>query len=182
VVGIMRFDIADVPTLELNGQFQEVVLHEMGHVLGYGTIWDPGFLNLLSGGGGTDPHFIGPQATAAFNRIGGAGYSAGAKVPVENTGGLGTRDAHWRESVFTNELMTGYINAGFNPLSVVSIASMGDEGYTVNYAAADPFTLPFGEALRAAAGVVLHLGDDIQHIPIRVLDRWGRLVRVVAPR
>jgi hypothetical protein len=29
-------------------------------------------------------------------------------VPVENSGGSGTRDAHWRESEFGNEVMTGY--------------------------------------------------------------------------
>jgi glutamine synthetase len=28
-----------------------------------------------------------------------------AGVPVENSGGPGTRDGHWRESVFSNELM-----------------------------------------------------------------------------
>ena len=40
------------------------------------------------------------------------------------TGGAGTRDGHWRESVLANELMTGWINAGSNPLSVLSVRSL----------------------------------------------------------
>jgi len=46
-------------------------------------------------------------------------------VPVEAGGGPGTALAHWRESVMTNELMTGYINLGKNPLSLVTIAHEG---------------------------------------------------------
>jgi hypothetical protein len=37
--GVMRFDVADIPNLEATGRFSEVILHEMGHVLGIGTIW-----------------------------------------------------------------------------------------------------------------------------------------------
>ena len=43
-----------------------------------------------------DPHFTGVQALSAFNAVGGSNYTASAKVPVENTGGTGTADAHWR--------------------------------------------------------------------------------------
>ena len=38
-VGVMEFDSADVVTMESNGTFDDVVLHEMGHVLGIGTLW-----------------------------------------------------------------------------------------------------------------------------------------------
>jgi hypothetical protein len=61
---------------------------------------------------------------------------------VENGGGPGTRDAHWRESVFFDELMTGYVGPGRDlPLSRVTIASLADLGYQINMAAADPFRL-----------------------------------------
>src|SRR5207302_10832308 len=49
IVGIMHFDTADVANLENSGQFKSVILHEMGHVLGFGTIWDAGDLNLVAG-------------------------------------------------------------------------------------------------------------------------------------
>ena len=45
---------------------------------------------------------------------------------------------------------------GFNPLGPMSIRSLEDLNYTVNTAAADPYTLPFGISLRAAFSV-----DDI---------------------
>ena len=119
--GLMHFDTADVADLIAAGQFDDVILHEMGHVLGFGTIWtDVGLLIDPVSQGGTDPHFVGPQALAAFDSNGGAFYSAGAKVPVENCVGIpgcgaGNYDGHWRESVFANELMTGFIDPGANP-------------------------------------------------------------------
>src|SRR5258708_39129929 len=42
--------------------------------------------------------------------------------------------SHFRESVFGNEVMTGYLNNGANPLSRVTIASLADLGYQVNMA------------------------------------------------
>ena len=181
-VGVMRFDTADVAGLLAAGQFDEVVRHEMGHVLGFGTIWQS--LGVLSGAGGTDPHFVGAQATAAFDHNGGQAYSAGAKVPVENCCGPGTRDFHWRETVFATELMTGFLNGGVpNPLSVITTASMGDLGYLVNYAGSDPYTVPNAAALRAQASLPqIELGDDLLRLPILVVDRRGRVTRIIRPK
>ena len=39
-----------------------------------------------------------------------------------------------------NELMTGYLSAGDNPLSRLSIATLQDLGYSVDYSQADPYT------------------------------------------
>jgi len=130
--GVMQFDSADVADLVATGQFEAVVMHEMGHVLGFGTVWGP----LLSGAGTSDPTFLGPVSTGAWQSIGGSGA-----VPVENSGGGGTADAHWRESTFNAELMTGYLDAGPNPLSVVTAASFADLGYGVDLGAADSYGL-----------------------------------------
>ncbi|CAN0526363.1 unnamed protein product, partial [Scytosiphon promiscuus] len=35
-LGTMRFDIADIDSMEQNGIFEGVILHEMGHVIGVG--------------------------------------------------------------------------------------------------------------------------------------------------
>jgi hypothetical protein len=181
VMGLLRLDTDDLDQLESAGLLHSVVLHEMGHVLGYGTLWPD--LHLLLGPalqGGSDPHFSGARARIAFDANGGLGYSGGLKIPVENTGGAGTADSHWRESVFGNELMTGFVDAGVNPLSSISVASFADLGYTVNQAAADPYTLSPG--LRAfGGGPKLDLGNDVLAIPRRVVDAGGRLVRVVEP-
>ncbi|MCA9245846.1 MAG: hypothetical protein KDA42_01995 [Planctomycetales bacterium] len=139
--GIMQFDSADLASLESSGQLVDVILHEMGHVIGIGTIWDN--LGLLTGAGGSNPRFTGANATAQFNAIFGGSSTS---VPVANTGGGGTRDSHWRESTFNNELMTGYIDSGSNPISGVTIGQLEDLGYQVNYASADPYTPPGGLA------------------------------------
>lgn len=189
ILGVMMFDSADVAQLEADGEFAAVILHEMGHVLGYGSIWD--LLGLLQGSGGSDPHFVGPQAIAAFDASGGRDYSAGAKVPLENcagfppgTCGSGTRDSHWRESVFDTELMTGFLNSGVaNPLSVISTAAMGDLGYTVNYAGSDPYTVanPLA-AVRTAGGRIIELRDDVLRVPVLSVDAAGHVVDVHPPQ
>jgi hypothetical protein len=136
--GTMEFDTADLSALEQSGQLFDVILHEMGHVLGIGTIWSA--KGLLSGAGGSNPLFTGTNAVAAYNQIFGTNATG---VPVENSGGSGTRDSHWRESVFGAELMTGYLNSGVaNPLSRVTVASLADLGYTVDMNAADAYTHP----------------------------------------
>jgi hypothetical protein len=136
--GTMQFDQADLANLQANGQLVDVITHEMAHVLGFGTIWSA--KGLVTGAGGTDPRFTGVHATAEYDSIFGV---TDTSVPVENTGGPGTRDSHWRESVFRNELMTGFLNSGVDPLSRVTAAQMQDIGYTgVNLDAADAYNKP----------------------------------------
>ena len=67
---------------ELNSDsdsFYSLVLHEMGHCLGFGTIWDDlGLLNDPSTDNPlADPHFSGFMARVWFNVLGGATYSGG---------------------------------------------------------------------------------------------------------
>src|SRR4029078_2809360 len=80
--GTMQFDSADLASMLSNGTLLSVIEHEMGHVLGIGTVW--GDKGLLVGAGTTNPIFVGAQATAAYNSIFGTNVSG---VPVENTGG-----------------------------------------------------------------------------------------------
>ncbi len=177
VMGLMRFDTDDLEALETDGFLSDVIKHEMGHVLGFGTLWP--LQELLEGPteapiSGTDPHFIGSQARQAFDLVGGSTYSTGLKVPVENTGGPGTADSHWRESVFGTELMTGFINANTNPLSIVTLASLADQGYLVNLARADTYSLI--EALRAfGTKPQLLLKDDVLNLRVRRVNRHGRV-------
>lgn len=142
--GAMEFDTADLAWMESNNLLLPVITHEMSHVLGFGTIWQ--YKGLVTGTNGNDPRFTGRQATAAYNQIFGRSENS---VPVENTGGSGTRNVHWRESVFKNELLTGWINQGVaNPLSRITVASLADLGYQVNMDAADAYTPPSGGSVK----------------------------------
>lgn len=135
--GSMQFDSADMASMEANGSLLNVIVHEIGHVLGLGTLWQS--RGLLTGARTSNPLYVGPQALAAYNSIFG---TTATGIPVENSGGSGTRDSHWRETTFRNEIMTGYINSGSNPLSRLTVGALADLGYTVNYAAADNYTRP----------------------------------------
>jgi adhesin/invasin len=194
-LGGMQFDTADLANLESQGRLLDVILHEMGHVLGLGTIWSSlGLLQNPSCGGtgptcapdnsGADTHFPGAIAITSFDNVGGTAWTLGSKVPVENTqGGRGTRDSHWRESTFVNELMTGFLNAGVNPLSEVTTASMQDIGYVINLGGSDSYTLANPNALRAPTLTSsIELKNDVWRGPIRVIDRQGRVVRILQPR
>jgi hypothetical protein len=137
--GQMSFDKADLRQMEQKGTLNDVITHEMGHVLGIGTVWAK--KGLLKDGGTDNPTFAGKAAVKEYRTLR-ADDSGNKRVPVENTGGLGTRGAHWRETVFRNELMSGFIAAAGNPLSRMTAASLQDLGYSVNLDAAEPYSLP----------------------------------------
>ncbi len=126
----MKFDIADVDAMGLDA-FADVVLHEMAHSLGFGSIWDR--LGLVTNG-----LYTGQNALDEFLAMGGSGSG----IPVELDGGSGTAGSHWDEETFDNELMTGYINEGSNPFSAMSAAVFADMGYVIspNFASlAEPY-------------------------------------------
>ena len=201
-LGSMRFDTSDLPSLEAAGSFGSVILHEMGHVLGIGTLWNSkGFLQLASTTSAKqDTHFNGPEAIAGFNVVGGTNYTGagqqvpgGAKVPVENctnntptTCGGGTINSHWREGVLKSELMTGYLGSSVtgNPLSVLTIGSLKDIGYVVDLNQADSFF----EVMSLQAGLMaegsadqIYLQDDIERHVIREVRPDGRIVGEPVP-
>jgi hypothetical protein len=139
IIGGIRLDSDDLDRMADNGTLTDVILHEIGHVLGLGTLWTRPQFSLLQGAGGSDPRYTGRRARHGFVLGGGLNSES---VPVENTGGAGTRDGHWREAILGNELMTGYINSAGNPLSSITIGSLMDMGYQVNFGASDPYLLP----------------------------------------
>lgn len=182
VVGFLEVDSEDLEALVNRTVLDDVVLHEMGHVLGLGTLWNYK-RSLLVGAGSSDPYFTGNGARSAFLAAGGNLYG-GNPVPVENTGNQGTRDTHWRGSLFGHELMQGVAQAGGMPLSSITISSLADLGYTVSLAAADPFSMR--AAVRADDGMQTvatptSLGNDVANAPLFEVDRHG-VPRRIAPR
>jgi hypothetical protein len=120
--GAMRFDTADLSNMENNGTLLSVVIHEMAHVIGFGTLWELNNLYSAGTGGytgqeGIDAYRIEFDANAAF-------------VPVELDGGVGTADGHWDETWAgpQSDVMTGYIE-GPVTFSETTYASFRDLGY-----------------------------------------------------
>ena len=198
LIGDVTLDTADLGRLG-SAALRRLAVHEMAHVLGFGTIrqWDALLRNPATGyvpGPGQpalpDTHFAGPSAVNAFNEIGGASYT-GAKVPVENDTeeyGAGGLDGHWRETVFDTELMTASLSIDANasqPLSKVTSAALADLGYSVDYTRAESYTLPSESQSRLrsarAAEDEIHVGDDIRRGPTVVAELPDQHIPVISP-
>lgn len=171
-LGVMRFDEADVQTLLGNGRLSRVVLHEMLHVVGFGTVWvDQGLLNRADT---SDARYTGLQARIACQADNGGDEVCATDIPVHSGGGDGSRFSHWSESVFGTELMTPILDTWISQFSATTIGSLEDLGYEVDYGVADAFTLPEASTLMAApAGPVVRLGEPMR--PRWKLDGAGRL-------
>ena len=127
---IMQFDIADAGRYAYD--FDAIILHEMLHSVGFGSVWSY-FPGLVSGG-----TFNGDSAVDAYY----AEFSVSTGgIPVEQQGGSGTAGAHWDEDTFNTELMTGYIDPFPSDMYVadMTIASLADLGYTLGVA---PYASP----------------------------------------
>lgn len=156
--GVMSFDSADLAQMERDGSLVSVIVHEMGHVLGFGTLFHR--LGLIIGAGGADPEFTGENATREYADLLGAGGPRPGTVPLANVGGAGTRDGHWREEVFANELMTGFLDDGANPISRMTIGAFEDLGYSVDYSRADLYRMPTATELLTLETVRAQRGHD----------------------
>ena len=156
--GRIRFDTEDF--IAGSTLFEKTVLHEMAHVLGFGTLWEYNFLYDATVAPVTDPRtlelvqpYVGQYALAAWK--GEFGSPTDTYVPLEKAGGPGVADMHWNERDGSNAIMpTGYVsrisgldlskelmtavldNSGPNGfsdvyVSSVTLASFRDSGYTI---------------------------------------------------
>ncbi len=148
VTGVMFFDEADLDFLDELDLFEEVIVHEMGHVLGIGTLWNDGGRTLREFNADSLPYFDGRKANVFWNAEGGT-----FELPIEDQFGPGTQFSHWKEATLNNELMTGFLNLGENPLSRITAGSMRDLGYGAAMVG-ESYDLPDG-----AMGVPVN-GDD----------------------
>jgi hypothetical protein len=177
--GVMQFDTADLGFLESNGILLNWVLHEMAHVIGFGTLWTPNGVYTANSG-----QFTGANALATY-RIE-FSQPAATFVPVELfSGGTNFPNAHWDENDggscctgrtsaqgdMTFELMTGWLNAGAY-LSQTSMASFFDIGYL-------PVPEPGSFWLLGAGMTVLGLGR--RRGPTRGSDSGRNRSRQIGP-
>ena len=189
-VGVNWFSTSRIESMEQGGSLFEVALHEIGHVLGIGigTAWGGMLKNPVSDQSSTsdrpDTHFTGPLAIAAFDAAGGTAYTGGAKVPVANFKSYFAPgpNAHWRLSVIGNEIMTG--GGDGDSLSAITVQALADMGYVVDASRADPYTLPGLGGAPAAARPddpddAFDLSDDVIRGPVVIVDKDGKVVRII---
>ena len=135
--GLMEFDVADAVDFYLENLWDDIVLHEMMHVMGFGTMWDE--KNLIETvieydlttknpfDGTITDYFIGDEASV---------FVYGDPI-VERDGGSGTAGGHWDDAEYGGELMTGYLYPQDYGIGItqMSIASLHDIGYEVDFTA-----------------------------------------------
>jgi hypothetical protein len=180
-IGYMRFDVADTALLNTSpGGLQAVVRHEMGHVLGFGTLSPWVALVNTNVSNPSDPFFMGTNAINQFLAVnfGTNPFMSRTAVPLEPNGGVGTALSHWDEPLFGSELMTGYLSGSSQPLSATTVGSMKDIGYVVDLSRADPFdvTNPGIRAPGPRALPPIHLQGDVLGGPIGAIGSNGMLV------
>ena len=142
--GIMSFDVADAG----RDDFARTVLHEMGHVLGIGTLWE---LNGIVNANGTERGLL-QQRNGLFQYIGRdglrgfreeSGHHRANYVPTENFGGPGTALGHWAGGTSPNwffapangsrvELLTGFATSAPTFVAEATFGALADVGWSVN--------------------------------------------------
>lgn len=130
--GFMVFDRPDIQNLMADGTWEEVIQHESLHILGIGSLWIENGLHYE----GSSVYTSNTNAEREWNAIG-----CNGRLPVERDGGEGTAGGHWDEDCLGHEMMTGYLSGADQPLSKITIGSLEDLGYEVDYSQADFFSM-----------------------------------------
>lgn len=182
--GIMVFDIEDFTTEMFEPLINTIILHEMAHVLGIGTLQEPTDVLPFPDSydmtdcektGGADGRYnsLDGFATAAYLWSKGyiptglpSNFTRARLPPIETGFSTGTQCGHWDEATLDNELMTGFISLESNPLSIITIGGFEDLGYVVEYEPADAYEVPVEEEVissaRASRGMEL---DSLMESP-----------------
>lgn len=94
-----------------------LIMHEIGHALGFGTRFRAA--GLVEGSGGGNPRFVGRRAVAQWQEMSGTDE---AGVPLE----VGT-EHHWRPGSVPSELMSDLLGG----VSALTLEALADIGYDV---------------------------------------------------
>ena len=143
-----------------------VTLHEIGHLLGIGSLWNYTITNppitriAMEDNGSVFNYYTGINALREYRSV--FNDQALIGIPIEDNGSSGTVNVHLEEgtenTITTNdrfvngklhpgldqELMTGWAESfDFDmPLSKITISLLEDLGYSVNYDQADSYANP----------------------------------------
>ena len=141
-------------------RFLDTIVHEVGHVLGLGTVWEdpvPGRKLVVPTDDGYA--YVGRHAVEAYAALRkGATAKPPSSIALDLAEQEGTRSFHWSETDLTHEIMSTSLDAptvatGSNAISAVSVGALQDLGYLVDPRAAERLVLASGaeRAIRTAA-------------------------------
>jgi hypothetical protein len=134
-MGTIRINTSYANTYNNNPEYlKEIVTHELAHVLGIGTIWEKNGNSLINRS--TNTYKADSYAGRAYGEV--IGTLQPTAVPVE-AGSYG----HWDETALQSELLTPFAESiGTQmPLSEITIGSLRDLGWNVNYGEGEPLSL-----------------------------------------
>ncbi len=163
-------------------KLDDLIMHEVGHVLGIGSLWGRGQYAALVVGdsNAVDPIFVGPNTLGAFARLGGSARFTGRRVPIEIQV-LG----HWRTGASGGELMAPSLTTAPQPTSAVTVAALRDLGWNVEPEAYEEYQLPsnvlaglVSPRVATVPNAATHsLGGDVL-LPQMMILPGGRQVRL----
>lgn len=131
----ITLDFPDVALMIASGTLQATITHEMGHALGFGSLWDQNNLTSALNGVGLTQYTGGRYAIQEYRKE--IRNPVVYHIPLEQTGGAGTAGGHWTSlSTFfvqpgVTELMTGFSDGQPNFVSQTTWGSLADLGYEV---------------------------------------------------
>ncbi|MCU0549695.1 MAG: FG-GAP-like repeat-containing protein [Leptolyngbya sp. Prado105] len=125
---------------------RDIMIHEFAHVLGFGTIWEPIAFTYSDGTRVRAGQTWIDRSTATYRANSYAGQAYGdllggeaTAIPIEPRVFF-----HWDERRFDAELMTPFAESPgvLMPMSSLTLGALRDLGWSVNFGAVQPYTLP----------------------------------------
>ena len=178
-IGHIKLDIADLPSIETEGILNDVVLHEMGHVLGIDRyLWEnKGLFVPTVSSPFSFPKFTGANAVTAWQNnvpclIEDLPFGLCESIPLEYEGDDPTGESHWWERIFTNELMTRWLDPK-PPLSKITIAALADLGYSVDTRQSDLWPNPASDQGALAQEAPVQAEEQPRGIELREVPYEG---------
>ncbi len=145
-VGFIIIDSDDIDRYARLRLMEALMVHEIGHSLGIGTIWE-----IKNSQGkyirqwvtpetkSTPWFFERPNAQLAESEL--TENPLGPFPQVEDVGGDGSARCHWKYEKYPGEVMTQGMHYGKPVVSILTIRSLADLGYEVDVTQADKLVL-----------------------------------------
>lgn len=132
-VGELVFDLDDMDYIRGKNRLYDLIVHEMGHIIGVSRNTFENKNLVTTTGDRCD--YIGVNANREYKKI----TNCNA-VPMKLDGDdFFSKCQHWDDFCLGNEIMTGFLSGDTQPISTITIGALNDIGYNVNYNNADPY-------------------------------------------